>query len=73
LGLGYGENWFFIDKGGDGDFDGSGLIQAQAGVGVGFRLNEWLELGIDSRARLGFPRNPGAVTLTQHVWVMFEL
>jgi hypothetical protein len=72
-GLGYGDTYYFQKRGLEGDIDGSGLIQAQAGIGVGFKLNNWLELGIDSRARIGFPDNPDAVTVTQHVWIMFKL
>jgi len=71
LGIGYGATVFSNKE--NGSLDANGPIQIQAGIGVGFKMNDWLELGTDGRLRIGMPSNPDIISFTQHVWVMFKL
>ena len=73
LGVGYGSTWFFENTGtGDCNINGNGWLQLQAGIGIGFPVTSWLELGTEARCRMGVPRFPEVVALTQDIWVMFR-
>lgn len=73
LGVGYGSTWFFENTGNeDGDIEGNGWLQLQAGIGIGFPITDWLELGTETRFRIGVPKFPEIVALTQDVFVMFK-
>lgn len=73
LGVGYG-TIIFSEKIGlnDGDFSGNGWLQLQAGIGIGFPITSWLELGTETRCQIGVPKFPEIVALTQDIWVMFR-
>ena len=73
LGVGYGKTMFFENTGtGDCDLAGNGWLQLQAGIGIGFPIKSWLELGTETRCRMGVPKFPEVVALTQEIWVMFK-
>ena len=73
LGIGYGENWYFEGNSNDGDVNGSGFVQLQAGVGIGFFISERIEIGTEARIRMGVPENPDLFVLTLNVLVTFKL
>ncbi len=73
VGIGGGVTVFDNCTGGYADFDMSGFVMLQTGVGVTFKMLEWLDLAMDIRFRMGVPENPDVVTIVQHSWVVFKL
>jgi len=63
LGLGYGTIMFIRDYD-YGTLAFNGLFQLQVGGGVEFRIAECFNLGVETRARFGFPHYPDVVGIS---------
>ncbi len=73
VGIGYGWTFFDSCEYVEPDPDLSGPVMLQTGVGVTFKMLEWLDLAMDIRFRMGVPENPDVVAIIQHSWVVFKL
>lgn len=51
---------------------GTGPYQLQAGFGISFEVMKRLELGTETRIRIGFPNHPDVVTLYQQFFILLR-